>query len=120
MCSLRSALQSSASHEIRRRTIHPALLLTFLSLFITIGASIASVYPYGGVRQCLFLAPGVALIAGLAFADLVQRIKVPRQREDATVAVLGIIVVLLLTSLYRGQSARRSGPMANTKISRVF
>jgi uncharacterized membrane protein len=88
--------------EIRRRTMHPALLLTFLSLGITIGASIARVYPYGGVRQCLFLAPGVALIAGLAFADLVQRIKVPRQREAATVGVLGIVVVLLLTSLYRG------------------
>lgn len=88
--------------EIRRRTIHPALLLTFLSLFITFGASMARVYPYGGVRQCLFLAPGVALIAGLAFADLVQRIKVPRQREAATAAVLGIIVVSLLISLYRG------------------
>jgi uncharacterized membrane protein len=88
--------------EIRRRTMHPALLLTFLSLFITFGASMERVYPYGGVRQCLFLAPGVALIAGLAFADLVQRIKVPRQREAATAAVLGIIVVLLLTSLYRG------------------
>jgi hypothetical protein len=88
--------------EIRRRTVHPALLLTSLSLFITFGASIARVYPYGGVRQCLFLAPGVALIAGVAIADLVQRIKVPRQREAATTAVLGIIVVLLLTSLYRG------------------
>ena len=60
--------------------MHPALLLTFLSLFITFGASIAKAYPYGGVRQCLFLAPGVALIAGLAFADLVQRIKSSRQR----------------------------------------
>jgi hypothetical protein len=54
------------------------------------------------VRQCLFLAPGVALIAGVAIADLVQRIKVPKQREAATTAVLGILVVLLLTSLYRG------------------
>lgn len=88
--------------QIRRRTMHPALLLTLLSLGITIGASIAKVYPYGGVRQCLFLAPGIALVAGIAFADLVQRIKVPRQREVATVAALGIIVVSLLVSLYRG------------------
>ena len=80
----------------------PALLLTLLSLGITIGASIAKVYPSGGVRQCLFLAPGIALVAGIAFADLVQRIEVPRQREVATVAALGIIVVSLLVSLYRG------------------
>jgi hypothetical protein len=84
--------------EIRRRTLHPALLLTFLSLFITLGASIARVYPYGGVRQCLFLAPGIALTAGIAFSDLLQQIKMPSQRNAATIAVTAVIVV----SLYRG------------------
>lgn len=88
--------------QMRRRTMHPALLLAVLSLGITMLASITRVYPYGGVRQCLFLAPGLALIAGIAFADLVERIRRPRQRDAAMAAVLGFIVIALLVQLYRG------------------
>ena len=57
-------------------------------------ASIANVYPYGGVRQCLFLAPAVALFVGVAFADLTQRLNVS-VRPIATVALLAVIAVCL-------------------------
>jgi uncharacterized membrane protein len=72
-------------------------LLFFTSVSITMCASVARVYPYGGVRQCIFLAPVLALFAGVAFADLVQRLK-GSQQTVITVGVMAIIVI----SLYRG------------------
>jgi uncharacterized membrane protein len=72
-------------------------LLVFTSLLITICASLARIYPYGGVRQCLFLAPGLTLFAGVAFADLLQRLRVSA-RPAATIGVLALI----LLSGYRG------------------
>lgn len=72
-------------------------LLGFTSVSITICASIARAYPYGGIRQCLFLAPGLALFAGVVFADLLQRLRGTLQ-PVATVALLAIICL----SGYRG------------------
>jgi hypothetical protein len=72
-------------------------LLVFTSVSITICASLARVYPYGGIRQCLFLAPVFALFAGVAVADLLARTKKSLQ-PVATVAVMALI----LLSLYRG------------------
>lgn len=83
--------------QVIRRQYHSITLLLFSSLLINMAASIANVYPYGGVRQCLFLAPAVALFVGVAFADLMQRLNIS-VRPIATVALLAVITV----SLYRG------------------
>jgi hypothetical protein len=79
------------------RKYNTITLLLFTSVSITMCASVARVYPYGGVRQCIFLAPVLALFAGVAFADLLQRLKGSLQTA-ATVALMAIIVI----SLYRG------------------
>jgi hypothetical protein len=71
-------------------------LLTFTSVFITFCASVVRLYPYGGVRQCLFLAPVLALFAGLSFANLVERIKGPLR----FIAFVGLLAVAVF-SLFR-------------------
>ena len=86
--------------QVIRRDYHSATLIVFSSLLITIAASIANVYPYGGVRQCLFLAPAVALLVGIAFADLTQQVSAP-MRPIATVALLGIMIVSLCRETVR-------------------
>ena len=83
--------------QIRARKYDTVTLLGFLSFSIAICAALVRIYPYGGVRQCLFLAPVVALFAGVAFADLLQRLQRYWQ-PAATVAFLGLI----LLSGYRG------------------
>lgn len=72
-------------------------LLAFTSVAITACASLAKLYPYGGIRQCLFLAPGLILFAGVAFADLLQRIRVSWQ----PVVAVGFLAVILFSG-YRG------------------
>jgi hypothetical protein len=67
-------------------------LLGFTTVSLTICASIARAYPYGGVRHCLFLAPVVALFAGVVFADPLQRLNLkPSLQAAAIVAFLALI-----------------------------
>jgi uncharacterized membrane protein len=83
--------------QIRDRKLNTITLLIFTSVSITVCASVARVYPYGGVRQCLFLAPVLALFTGIAFADLLARIK----ESLRPVAVAGLMALIML-SLFRG------------------
>ncbi len=96
LCFVLAAIVFCAAQAIIRKYETIALLVC-TSLLITICASLARIYPYGGVRQCLFLAPGLTLFAGVAFADLLQRLRVSA-RPAATVGVLALI----LLSGYRG------------------
>jgi hypothetical protein len=86
--------------QVIYREYYSITLLLFSSLLIIMLASIANVYPYGGVRQCLFLGPVVALFVGVAFADLTQRLNVS-VRPIATVALLAIIAVCLCRETIR-------------------
>jgi hypothetical protein len=81
----------------RNRKFAPITLLVFTSLLITMCASVARVYPYGGVRQCLFLAPVLTLFAGIVFADLLQRLRASLQ----PVAAVGLMALIFLSG-YRG------------------
>jgi hypothetical protein len=62
---------------------------------ITMFASLMRLYPYGGIRQCLFLAPGMALFVGVAFAAMQERIK-PLLRTPATFVVVAVIAISML------------------------
>jgi uncharacterized membrane protein len=83
--------------QVHSRKFNTITLLLFASVSINVFASVARIYPYGGVRQCLFLAPVLALFTGVAFADLLERIKgTPRP-----VAISGLLALVML-SLFRG------------------
>src|SRR5262249_32981473 len=75
-------------------------VLVVTTLLAVIGASVANIYPYGGVRQCLFLAPLVDVFAGVIFAAAMQ--KLPGSFRLAAGAAL---VALILVSGYRSMLA---------------
>jgi hypothetical protein len=83
--------------RVLNREFDPLTSLVFISVLIVTCASVAGFYPYGGIRQCLFLAPGVTLFAGVVFADPLQRLRGSWQ-PAVTVAFLALI----LLSGYRG------------------
>ncbi|MGA7294797.1 MAG: glycosyltransferase family 39 protein [Terriglobales bacterium] len=83
--------------QARKRKFDPLTLLVFTSFAITFCASVFKLYPYGGIRQCLFLAPGLILFAGVVIAYLLQRIKGSWQ-PIVSVAFLALIFF----SGYRG------------------
>jgi hypothetical protein len=83
--------------QARARKHEPLTLLVFTSVLIAICASVAGVYPYGGIRQCLFLAPVLTLFAGVVFADLLRRLG----GFWRPVVTLGLLALILLSG-YRG------------------
>ncbi len=83
--------------QVRTRRYETITLLLFTSILITIGASVARVYPYGGVRQCLFLAPVLAVFAGTVFADLSLWLRGSLQ----PLAAVGFLALVFLSG-YRG------------------
>jgi hypothetical protein len=76
--------------QARSRKVDSITLLLFTTTTIMICASVARMYPYGGIRQCLFLAPLFALFAGIVFANLMQSLRGTMQTA-AVIALLGII-----------------------------
>jgi hypothetical protein len=79
--------------QTRRRKCDAVAILAFTSVLITAVASIARVYPYGGIRQCLFLAPALALFAGVVFASFSGRLYGSYQQAT----VLGVMALILLS-----------------------
>lgn len=79
--------------QARARKYDTLSILVFTTVLLTAGAAVARVYPYGGVRQCLFLAPLLTILAGVVFADFSQRLSGFLQ----PVATLGLIAIILLS-----------------------
>ena len=80
------------------RKVDPIMLLVFTSVAITFLASLAKLYPYGGIRQCLFLAPGLTLFAGVVLDDVLRKVKIIPWEPLVT----GGFLVVILFSGYRG------------------
>jgi hypothetical protein len=80
---------------VRTRHGQPVLCLAFTSVSVVIVASVGGIYPYGGVRQCIFLAPIIVLVAGTIFAQLIDRL-----RRSAGIAAMFVIVGIISLSGY--------------------
>ncbi len=86
--------------DLGKRKVATITLLLLSAFTTTIVASIFHVYPYGGIRQCLFLAPVLALFAGSVFAELLLYAG-SGYRTAIGLCVLAIIVAAGVRGLYR-------------------
>jgi uncharacterized membrane protein len=73
------------------RKFDPLTLLASSSVLVTACAAVARLYPYGGIRQCLFLSPAVALLAGAVFSELLQWLR-GFLRPAATIGLVALIL----------------------------
>ena len=55
---------------LRRGRFEPIALLALFAVGIGVCAALTGVYPFGGIRQCLYLGPIIFLAAGAAFHSL--------------------------------------------------
>jgi len=83
--------------QVVRWKLDSVTLLVFTSTLIAMGAAVARLYPYGGVRQSLFLAPVLILLAGASFADLVRWLKGFPQ-----MIVVIVVIAVIVSSGYSG------------------
>ena len=97
LCFVIAAVIFCVARALNRKS-DPITLLVFTSVAITFCASLAKLYPYGGIRQCLFLAPGLTLFAGVVLDDVLRKVKMIPWEPLVT----GGFLVVILFSGYRG------------------
>jgi hypothetical protein len=76
--------------SIRARIVPPIAVLAFTSCGIVLMCSILRLYPYGGIRQCLFLAPVLCLLASEGLVQVANRIP-GRAHALAFVAIVCVV-----------------------------
>ena len=82
--------------SIRRRQVHPILILALFSLGIAVAAALLSRYPLGGIRQASYWGPIIFLAVGLAFYGGASQLAAGRRREWIRPALLGGLTLVIL------------------------
>lgn len=75
-------------------------------------AAVAHQYPFGGVRQCLYLAP----LVGIAIAMGLQEILIPTTGERALLRIALVTIVLLGSGMYGVVKDKPYGEFENSQI----
>ncbi len=78
--------------SIRRRIVPPLFVLACTSCGIVLACSLLHFYPYGGIRQCLFLAPVLCLLASESLVQFSDRIS-GHAKSVVFVAIVCVVVV---------------------------
>jgi hypothetical protein len=88
--------------SIRARTLPPIAVLTFLSCAIVLICSLCHLYPYGGVRQCLFLAPVVCLFASESLVEVTKNVP----GRAASLGFAAVVCVVILSAAFEIRSLK--------------
>jgi uncharacterized membrane protein len=78
----------------KSRTWDPIIIVTLMSLVVAIFMAMLHLYPYGGMRQCIYLAPVLVLVAASAldhFGELFST-------SHKNVVLVAIVVAILLAA----------------------
>ncbi|HWY60248.1 MAG TPA: hypothetical protein VNZ03_37650 [Terriglobales bacterium] len=78
--------------SIRRRILPPLAVLACTSCGTVLICSLLHFYPYGGIRQCLFLAPILCLLASASLVQVANRFT-GRAKSMVFIAIVCVVVV---------------------------
>ncbi len=92
--------------RFRKSQIDPSLVLCFLALASAAGAAVLGAYPYGGIRQCIYLGPILFFIFGHALhraTDILfpRRLRLTCLTLVASIAMFGGIASIRADNPYR-------------------
>jgi hypothetical protein len=78
--------------QVRARAVSPLTILAFTSISTVLMCALLHLYPYGPIRQCLFLAPVTCLLAAASIVEVANRFT-HRFGTLAIVLIAGVVVV---------------------------
>ncbi len=81
------------ARAFRARAVPPLTILAFTSCLAVLVGGLLHVYPYGPIRQCLFLAPVVCLFASASLAEVADWF-----RDLARSLVFAVMVAVVIVS----------------------
>lgn len=83
--------------SIRRRVVSPLVVLAITSIGIVLVCALLHVYPYGGVRQCLFLAPILCLVGSESLVQITNRFR----GIASSVAFAAVACVVVVSGIFQ-------------------
>ena len=104
--------------SLKRRRFNALAPLCLLALGIALCAALASAYPLGDVRQCLYLGPIVFLAVGCAFHSLVEA--VPALARSASAAALTAAACGAIAFAAYADIQQRNVYHSDGNIKRIF
>ena len=95
------AILISIGYWIYKRELDPVFVLACTSCGIVVVCALLRVYPYGGIRQCLFLAPILILLAAQSLSTMIGKAHGLTRNITLAIVVLviGVSGVLQIRSL---------------------
>lgn len=103
---LLAAGMAAAVVQPRLRAVAAAVAAPAL---VVLTAACLRLYPYGGIRQDIFLLPGLYLAAGLGLEAIAQRLGVLLRLQGASAAVVVLFTVPILATGIRSSLAYLAG-----------
>jgi len=79
---------------LKNRIWDPILIVGLMSLVVAISMALLRLYPYGGMRQCIYLAPVLILMAAAALDRFAQQFSASGQN----VVVVAMVMTILLAA----------------------
>lgn len=79
---------------LKNRTWEPIFIVGLMSLVVAISMALLRLYPYGGMRQCIYLAPVLILVAAAALDRFAQQFSASRQN----VVLVAMVMTILLAA----------------------
>ncbi len=76
----------------KNRTWDPIVIVGLISIVVAVSVALLRLYPYGGMRQCIYLAPVLVLMAAAALDRFAQLFSASR-RNVASVAMATTLMV---------------------------
>ena len=93
-----AAFGASLIVSIRRAKLDAVQLLFLLSIAVAICAALLGVYPYGGIRQCMYLAPIVFLAFGYALHSMAVHVSTLTRRARLAHAGMALAACVIAIS----------------------
>jgi len=78
--------------SFRARVVTPLMVLAFTSFGFVLASAILGLYPYGPIRQCLFLAPVLCLLGSTSIVQIANR--VPGALNKTVFVAIACVVVV--------------------------
>lgn len=86
----------------KNRTWDPIVIVGLMSFVVAVSAALLRLYPYGGLRQCIYLAPVLVLVVAATLDRFAQLISASR-RNVASVAMATTIMVAAAMDIREAQ-----------------
>jgi hypothetical protein len=88
--------------SVRARKARPLTILAFTSVGVVLVFALLHLYPFGGIRQCLFLAPVLCLFASACLMEIANRFA----GNTKLAIITAIVCIVVISAIFQLRSLK--------------